>query len=297
MIDLTKPGAYEGIPFGEYLAAPGLNQSTLKHGIKSMAHVKWAQEHSFERSDAMMLGSLFDDGLFEPQSLASKYAVMPDLTEGIEAQRPKATKIYKSRAETWREELGGREEVDQDQLDAMVQMIASVRGHPEFMEILNRRKRPGCMTQAVLIWDDPVTGIRCKGRVDQLDPKMLVDLKSSRSANRRFFQKQAGDLGYHMQLVWYRSGIFALNGCGVHPDLRWLVCENKPPYGTAIFDVGPRSIESAERTTRRLLNKYAQCLSTGEWPGYPREPQMLEICEWQMDGQESSPTEGVEHVI
>ncbi|MEH3135912.1 MAG: PD-(D/E)XK nuclease-like domain-containing protein [Mycolicibacterium neoaurum] len=68
-------------------------------------------------------------------------------------------------------------------------------------------------------WHDPITDARLRLRTDWLHPGrnriIIVDYKSTKSAEPHAFWKSVSDYGYHQQDAWYRDGVIA---CGIDDD-------------------------------------------------------------------------------
>lgn len=131
-------------------------------------------------------------------------------------------------------------------------------------------------------WHDEPTGltipVRCLidliPRNDTIFYKGLGDLKSTRSAALRAFQKDAISKGYHIQgafnLDMYRAA---------RPEedrMNWclLVQENYAPWTTGhrfsedMPDQPTNFVHFGRKVYRRILGNYCYCLKTGVWPTY-----------------------------
>lgn len=51
----------------------------------------------------------------------------------------------------------------------------------------------------------------------------------------------------------------------------FIVVENTPPHGVALYKLSPRAIRQGDRECQHALAQYHMCLETGEWPGYQNE--------------------------
>ena len=129
-------------------------------------------------------------------------------------------------------------------------------------------------------WTDADFGVLCRLRADWLDEahQVVVDLKTTRDAGMDAFARSAVEYRYHVQAAYYWDGLVA---CGWVPQAFVFVCvETAPPYGVALYSVKPEDLDLGRAVYRRDLATYAECLRSGEWPGYPEEIRELELPGW-----------------
>lgn len=69
----------------DYRALPHLNQSILKHGLRSMLHMKTAMEAPPKTTDALIFGQLFHTLVLEPDTYAKQFAVAPEVDRRTKA--------------------------------------------------------------------------------------------------------------------------------------------------------------------------------------------------------------------
>jgi PDDEXK-like domain of unknown function (DUF3799) len=122
-------------------------------------------------------------------------------------------------------------------------------------------------------WTDPETGVRLRFRPDFIPADvpgrrpLVVDYKTSASANPRKFAKSAADFGYHCQGDWYLEGLAATTGI-VDATFVLVVQGKTPPYPVAVFYLDTDDLVRGKSQNRKAIRMYAQCLQTGQWPGY-----------------------------
>jgi len=239
--------------FPEYQQVPGVNWSTLKHLDKSPLHYKHHLEQPPDDTASMMGGRAAHTAILEPDRFPLDYAVFTGPRrqggdwEAFKAAHPGRTIL---KAAEYQEALAIRD---------------AVRGHKVADRILS-----GGEPERTITWDDPETGIPCKGRVDYLRPDGFVDLKTSANLDERRFQNTAHDLGYHMQIAFYCRGLKAL---GMEAPKVWIVAvEAGEPHDVAPFVVDPGVIATGEARIVELMALLADCTKRKKWPGrYPDE--------------------------
>jgi len=139
---------------------------------------------------------------------------------------------------------------------------------------------PCCEPERSAWWEDAETGLLCKGRFDEIGRRagVIVDLKTTRDASREAFSRAIYTIGYYIQAAHYIAGAKAL---GIDADRFGIIAvEKDPPYAVAIYEVSGAALYDGERERRKLLELYAQCEESGEWPGYPQEVVEIDLPVW-----------------
>lgn len=123
--------------------------------------------------------------------------------------------------------------------------------------------------EVTALWTDPVYGVRCKARADRVldGGRILVDLKTARSAHRLGFGRALWEHGYFARAAWYLDGFEEANGR--RPEEYWfVVVESKEPHLTAVHKLPEADIEWGRIVNRMAVATFADCMARGEWPGY-----------------------------
>jgi hypothetical protein len=138
----------------------------------------------------------------------------------------------------------------------------------------------GGTPESTMIWKDLRTGALCKARPDYKRPGLLIDYKTTTSANPRAFRARCFDNGHHLQAWWYLHGFEFLTG--ERAAWRWIVQSTKPPYLVTAHKPTPSLLGWAEQQGRAALQTYARCLAQGSWPGYGDTVFPVELPNWAM---------------
>lgn len=250
-------GIIYDLPEETYFKAPGLSKSTL-------AAIAGLDDQDFD-SSALRVGSLVDCLVFEPRKFESKYMITKVETRG--------TKAWKAEEE----EADGRELVKEVDYDSAKLMADSISEHAEAMEYLAGKH------QVSVFWTDEETGIKCKARPDCIGTN-LSDLKTSVSITKWSFSKQAAELKYHWQDLWYSEGL-AANGME-YPRMFFVVVQKKPvrlygqtakrhPIGIFTFDDEAR--QQAAREIAEWRRIYQLCKAANDWPEFEKKPQVISL--------------------
>lgn len=259
----TAPGLYPDIPFTTYCAIDAVNISSLGHMAISAKYFHHCELHPRSDSDAFRLGRTYHALLLEPETLATDFAIFAGATTG--------TKAYREFAELHPE----RTCITEGQLDLAQRMAAETRAHPLVRELLDACED----RELTMIWDDPITGLRCKGRIDLLGPDVLCCLKSTRHLLPRLFWRDCADLDYPAKLAWYRWGVEVLTG--TTRAARLIVCTSGDVVDCTVQPMPVDALLYAQGKTRAWLDRLAQCRETGAYPGVALDAELpVELPRW-----------------
>ena len=230
----------------DYHAHPALGSSRLRELLKSPAHFR---ANMRRETEALALGSLVHTLVLEPHTFSERYLVVPKIDGRTkEGKAAKATLASDPRIA-----------VDGEAMAEASACATSIMGHRVYQQIRDAQ------VEHTVFWTDAETGIECKARFDVLGP-LLVDLKTTRDASPKGFQRAIATYGYHIQAAHYMAGAIAN---GMQPKGFLFACvETSPPYLPAGYLLGNPTLEQGERDRRAALLTYAQCLREDRWPGY-----------------------------
>ena len=244
------------LPAREYHAIRAVSASYLKKFARTPAHARWSELHPMRPTEQMVLGTITHTIVFEPEKLASQFHLEPKKLDG-------RTKEGKEQAARVAEMLAaGTEVFYDDQLADARAMAAAVRDNPEADSILKAKAR--CeVTLLNELGDIPV-----KARLDHLtDDGWIDDLKTTKDASPRGFQRTIVDLGYHIQAAFY---IGLAEREGLKPQgFRFIAVENQPPFLCAVYELAQSAILAGRKQIGEMLSYYQQCRKWDQWPGYP----------------------------
>lgn len=138
------------------------------------------------------------------------------------------------------------------------------------------------MAEQTIMWYEMWEGreIACRARLDWLrsDYRTIDDLKKSRSADPRKWQRAMWPLGYDIQAAFYTRACKA--AFDVEPVFRWVAIEADPPYALTVHVLSPQAMEAAQAKVDLALDLWSRCLGSGVWPAYPQTVQVVELPAW-----------------
>ena len=266
--------------FAEYLRAPGVNFSTLKHFAKTPAHAQEAMLHPEPPTPAQELGTAIHAAVLEPEWYAEAYAVAP-----VCDRRTKEGKALWSRFEG---ENPGATVLKAADAEVIEGMRESIIQHPFASELLASTKH----TEVAIFWDADVDGVAvpCKARLDLISVvggwTWVGDLKTVgdgiTDASPEGFSRAVAGRYYHAQAAMYLDGLQALS-----PHLRrftWIAVEKDRPYCVACHEPDDQMLEVGRLLYTGWLASYVHCQKTNQWPGYASEPGYIALPAWAQMG-------------
>jgi len=268
-MNLPDPGIYHDVPDGEYHAWPYASKSQLWriHEMPgNLATVEQARAWLAHKADsyALVFGRAFDDYVCCPDVgvWAARYAVGPTKTPDTKAW-------LKTQQDAPNVAL-----LTEDDYAAIPKMVESMLMHPVVGPLFTGEG----VWQASIVWDDPATGTRCKGRVDRWATwrgtdngptrPVHVDIKTTRNADPRVFPYDAKRFGYHVQAAHYLDGADVIRHAA--RDFVFVAVDKKPMpecpeyHRVELFRYVEPDIEAALRIRDELLIEWRQ-IQDGTW--------------------------------
>ncbi len=133
---------------------------------------------------------------------------------------------------------------------------------------------------------DSVTGTRLRGRADWITGELIVDVKTSITANPAELERKFWQFGYFMQDAWYRDLFGAATGASF--DFRFVVVEKQPPHIVTVIEYDAEAIAEGRRQNRRAIDLYHRCHETGHWPDYADDVVSLSLPYWALKDRDQA---------
>jgi hypothetical protein len=241
--------------FDEYCAVKAVNWSTLKEMARSPLRYRHALQSPKRDTPRLGLGRATHTALFEPDRFTRDYVV-------FNGDRRKK-KIWKP----FKEANAGKTILTVEEYDQACRMRDAVLGHSAARELLSEGE-----PERTITWTDPVTGIKCKARLDWVGPNAIPDLKTTADITARRFASIAARYKYHCQGAWYRQGELYERGGNIESvkPFYLIAVETEEPHDVAVFQLDDDTLYAGERECAELLSAVATCRATNVWPGqYP----------------------------
>lgn len=153
-------------------------------------------------------------------------------------------------------------------------LVTAVMEHPVAGPAFTRAGQ----AEQSLYWIDDETGVTCRGRIDWLLPNAIVDLKTTINAAPAKFSRSLVDYGYALQAAWYQQGYEVLTGERL-PFVH-VVVEKEPPHLVAVYQLDADAIAYGAEKAREARVLFAECESSGVWPGYSPDIELVSLPGW-----------------
>lgn len=144
--------------------------------------------------------------------------------------------------------------------------------------------QPSAMAECSLFWIDEETGVECKIRPDFMIPPcdafpfgLIVDGKSTQDASPKGFPRQAWNWKMYLQAAFYGDGFMEVFGTHQPPPFLWLAQEMESPHACSVYQASRSWTDYGRAEYRRILNTYAECNRSDDWPAYPQLITELEL--------------------
>lgn len=246
-----------------YDAVAALNYSLAKQLLISPLHARQYLDTPREETKALRIGSAVHCAALEPELFARKYLC------GIDVD--KRTKAGKEAYEALMASAGDKIVLTPDEYGLVSNVaLAAVKA-------LN--KLGVTLVETETMYSVEYCGVPLKSAIDAIgDDDFIYDLKTCESAAPTF----TGALGaiksyrYNLQGYFYRL-VYEL-ATGKRPKgFRLIFIEKEPPFATAVYEIGPNLAAYAVADFERAVKLYQAGITFDSWPGYPDEPQVIDI--------------------
>lgn len=245
-----NPGIYSDLPFDEYLKVDATSNSYLSRLAITPAHMLVP----VTETPAMAFGTAFHTYVLEQNKFGQTYAVTPSVD--------RRTKAGKATYDEFTAKNAGKTIICADDLEAIQHMDEAIRKHPEARLLF----KEGIAEQSVF-WKDTATGLMCKARPDWLTGDTIVDLKKTRDASERGFQRSIVQYRYYQQVAMYLAGMDIVSDTEYDQFVFIAVCD-QPPYEVGVYTLSQEFIEYGYYEFRRLLEKFKLHKELNLFPNY-----------------------------
>lgn len=275
--DLTPELARKGcfvteMPNAAYHAYEGISKSGLDVINRSPAHFRYGARR--EPSRAMVIGTAIHAALLEPETFHNMYVLLRDVKDRRQSEYKAAVKVH-----------GEELVLVSSEADNVAGMQESVRAQPEACKALDTLTG---FTELSAFIEDPDTGILLRCRYDGINTfHEALDLKKTRDASPGEFGKSVHNYRYHVQAAMYSHIYKLITGLEMEA-FKFLAVEELPPHCAMVYELDEESLQIGHLEYRRNLNTYAECIESGEWPGYDNPVQTIGLPSWAINQFENN---------
>jgi PDDEXK-like domain of unknown function (DUF3799) len=128
----------------------------------------------------------------------------------------------------------------------------------------------GGIPELTMAWQDEVTGLWVLSRPDTVSfDGIVTDYKrvaaSGKPFNTHMVDRRIEQHGYDMQIALACEAMERLTG--VWPTGGIIAQQAEAPHHVILRGIGDEELRIAQWRNRRALNRFAECLESGRWPG------------------------------
>ena len=250
----------EQISNAEYRKKEGISASDLKRMMKSMATWKYEKDHPEETDNpAFLFGRAYHKLMLEPDDFDNEFIVSPKFD--------RRTKDGKAAYEQFLQDAAGKEVIDEETYQTLLEMQAALYDTPFVKLLINGEHEKS------FFWTDEETGIKCKCRPDSYgqikDQCICVDLKTTTNAETDKFMRDSLKFGYDIQAAHYCEGLEKI----LKKPFKFIFIaqEKTAPYLVNVLEADAYFMQNGADLRLDLLKKYKKCVATDKWPGYMDE--------------------------
>jgi len=242
------------ISFSDYRALPGINASLLKacaNGLWSGWQYLYIER---EPSDAMRLGTALHAYFLEADRFGDLVAVSQKFD--------RRTKAGKEASEAFEAQASGKTVITDDELEQIKRMHRRAADILEFSSLLGTG-----LKEFTISGEMPAGAI--KGRLDLMaqDGSVIVDIKTTRSADPALFAKDFLNLHYDVQFLHYANLSRIMNPkLASVPKMLVLACETGSGE-VALYDV--TEISTREKAVEKYWRAFDTALELERTPECP----------------------------
>jgi hypothetical protein len=257
VLAMPDPGLYEEVPEDEYHGdRESLSVSGAKDLLRAPALYQWRLDHP-EQHDYFDFGSAAHAYL-----LGTGRPLVP-----VDAPDWRSAA---ARAERDRIRDEGKIPVLESEWERIEDMGEAISHHRMASALLESGR-----AEVSAYATDPETGILRRGRFDYLTVDVVVDYKTTASAEPSAFATACARYGYDMQAAWY------LDLCSLLGEDResfaFVAQEKTEPYLVSVYSLNEGAEARGRRRNRRALDRFQHCLETDHWPGYTDDAEYTEL--------------------
>lgn len=271
---VTKP-IVSTISAEEYFSIDAVNQSLIKHILRSPAHGKSYASSDNKPTPAMQLGTAVHTTILNPDNFAHECVVKPDIN--------RRTKDGKIAYEKFLAMAKGRAVITVEQAATCLNVANQLALSSRAGLLLSGTER-----EQSFLWRDDKTQLTCKARIDALsyDDKSVVDLKTTIDASPDSFARTIVKFGYHVQAAFYLRAASTLNTG--HEAVRngWtfsiIAVETSNPYAVACYKLDERAIIEGDKLIDKALALWLDATTLGQYKSYPDELTTLSLPTWAL---------------
>lgn len=264
----------ESLDFKEYRSikdAVSISELNVFEKLPSIYKYQILDGHKEEATKPQMLGTALHAAFLEPAEYFKWYKSGEKLD--------KRTSIGKAEAALRAEsEAQGYVYLSPNEMDLVNSSVRAMHQNTAIKNLTN-----DLTVETSMFWIDPLTGVKCKGRMDAFSKngKFILDVKTTKDAKN--FLSSVLEYGYHRQAAYYLDGLAACTNDETWLDYYWVVVEMDPPFTNCVYKASVNMLMAGRIEYENALMRYAECKKKNEWPGLENQVITLSLPNWYLN--------------
>lgn len=258
-------GAHLDVPWEEYFAWPDLHKSCMWTCYTvAPAKYKYEIDHPEERdSREMKRGRATHSAILEPDNFPQVY--IPRAKTYPAKGRSKPFNMNATYCKEWvaEREDAGLVTLKRVDYEKALRMRDAVHKSRVCAELIAQGQYEVSMR-----WLDPTHDVDCKGRMDLLSRRAVVDLKTCQCANVNPFGYISNKYGYHFGGAFYLDGARQLLTREIEAFVLMAVEVDPPHLVLCHYLDEADALPIGRGQYKETLRLIKQCQESGVWPGY-----------------------------
>jgi len=268
-----EKGFYTGVPNSVYHKhIEGLSSSGIAQLSITPAHYK-AEVLEADFDAVANSGALIHAMMLDPESLGTDYKIVDRRTPALKKQA----------------EADNVQLVIPSQMKNSQPVVDALKASPKAMRLLS-----GGENEVSGFVDHPTLGFRMKIRPDSYlaEKSLIVDLKTVGKEQKSGFglEKLCLKRGWFTQAAYYCYVAELITG-KPHQFMHIYV-ETEAPFGIRYRLINSAGMEKVMQDMLPLMQDYAKCLATNEWPGFDDDTKELHLPTWGLSDAINTVEEG-----
>lgn len=279
----------------DYHAAPGVSKSKLDDfAEKSPLHF-WHKHINPDRptevrTEALILGDAIHAAIGEPDTVASRFVVVPDDAPNrpnrrvMEAKNPSLES--RGAIDYWKAflaENATKTILTPKQYATVIACRDAVWTDPYASGLMS-----GALFEQTYAAIDPETGVLVKCRLDgdRLEDGIILDFKTTTDASPDAFWRDAKKYRYRVQDAWYRDTVNLALGAEVADTFAFIAVEKDEPNGVAVYFYDEDEVRAGREQARadlRGIAEYTAKYGDSRWPSYTEHGAQKLQSRWARD--------------
>ena len=252
----------------DYHSLPSISKSGLDLIHRAPALYKYRRDNPQEQTAAMRWGTLVHTAILEPDTLTERVVVAPKFD--------RRTTQGKADAAAFEIDNRGKDVITAEEMADLLATRDAVWMHPATSKALGMLRE----VETSIFWSDEVSDIDCRCRPDGIMSNgTILDVKTTVDASPDSFAKSIANYRYHVQAAFYSDGFKAAFGEAPR-GFAFLALEKTAPFLCALYVLDAKAVLRGRSEYRADLEVLRRCRASGEWPGLPDQPVILDLPRW-----------------